>query len=117
VQTEYQPQISAVGKGARPCRITAETGRGTVTISAPAGSAISMATSEVSLHGLTLRNADAQRATLDVGVGTLSAEHCDIVAAGAAGVFVRDSATLNLSDSRVEIRVAWACCSPTARAA
>jgi SpoVK/Ycf46/Vps4 family AAA+-type ATPase/nitrous oxidase accessory protein NosD len=86
----------------RPCRITAEGGRGSVTISASAGSAISMATSEVNLHGLTLRNSDTQRAALDVGVGTLTAEQCDIMAAGAAGVFVRDSATLNLSDSRVE---------------
>jgi parallel beta-helix repeat protein len=86
----------------RSCRLVAEEGLGSVLIEAPQGSAITMATGLAVLSGLRLASSDAKVATVDIGVGTITIEDCEVVSSGAAALYARDSATLNLRACSVE---------------
>jgi SpoVK/Ycf46/Vps4 family AAA+-type ATPase len=85
-----------------PCTIVAEAGRGSVIVSALTGSAVVMAAESATLSGLVLRSADAERATLDVGVGRLRMDDCQLDARSAAAVYLRGGANLAMDGCRIE---------------
>ncbi|MBO4207309.1 AAA family ATPase [Micromonospora echinofusca] len=84
-----------------PCTITAEQGRGSVTITPTAGSAVVMATDTAMLSGLLLVNADRDRATVDIPVGRLRLDDCELSARSGAAVFVRDGAAVSMNGGRI----------------
>ncbi|MCW2542372.1 MAG: putative sporulation protein match [Frankiales bacterium] len=85
----------------RQCRLVAEEGFGTVKIAAWQGSAVTMAASRASLTNLQLSSPDPSLATIDVGFGELTVDHCEVASSGAAAVFVRDAAKLHLRNSTI----------------
>jgi SpoVK/Ycf46/Vps4 family AAA+-type ATPase/nitrous oxidase accessory protein NosD len=82
--------------------ITAEQRRGSVVVEAPCGSAVVMGCDAATLSGLVLRNRDPQMATLDVGVGSLKLDDCELIADAPAAVYVREHAAILMRDCRVE---------------
>ncbi|MEN3358592.1 MAG: hypothetical protein V7637_2574 [Mycobacteriales bacterium] len=87
-----------------PVMITVQERRGSVVIEPPDGSAVVMAATAASLDGLVLRNADPDRATVDVGTGRLRLDQCELQARSGAAAFVRAGAELSMRDCRVENR-------------
>ena len=85
-----------------PVTILAGDRRGSVRIEPATGSAVVMATQSATLDGLLLRNADTDRATVDVGVGLLRLDQCDVLARSGAAVFVRSGAEIAMRGCRVE---------------
>ena len=81
-----------------PVTITARDGRGSVLIAPPDGHAVFMQTETATLAGLTLRHRDDKRATVDVGVGRLRLDNCDLQAESPAAVFVRSGASIVMAD-------------------
>ncbi|MFF7415273.1 right-handed parallel beta-helix repeat-containing protein [Streptomyces lydicus] len=81
-----------------PVSITAEDGRGTVTLEAVEGSAVLLAAEALTLRGLELRNRDDQCATVDAAMGSLTMEDCGITAESVAAVLARGGATLAVRD-------------------
>jgi len=84
-----------------PVTIMAEERCGSVVIEASTGSAVVMATESATLDGLVLRNADQDRATVDIGIGRLRMDQCEVSARSGAAVFVRAGADLAMRDCRV----------------
>ncbi len=85
----------------QPVMITVQEQRGSVVIEPPDGSAVVMAAATASLDGLVLRNADPDRATVDVGTGRLRLDQCELQARSGAAAFVRAGAELSMRDCRV----------------
>ena len=85
----------------RPCRIVSEAGADTVVIAPPTGSAVTVATTQVTLIAVTLNSTDGDRATLDVGTGELTVVQCTVASAGAAAAFMRGTARLTMTRSAV----------------
>jgi SpoVK/Ycf46/Vps4 family AAA+-type ATPase len=85
----------------QPVMITVQEQRGSVVIEPPDGSAVVMAAATASLDGLVLRNADPERATVDVGTGRLRLDQCELQARSGAAAFVRAGAELSMRDCRV----------------
>jgi SpoVK/Ycf46/Vps4 family AAA+-type ATPase len=88
----------------RPVMVTVQEQRGSVVIEPPDGSAVVLAATSATLDGLVLRNADPDRATVDVGTGRLRLDQCELVARSGAAAFVRAGAELSMRDCRVENR-------------
>jgi parallel beta-helix repeat protein len=78
--------------------ITAEDGRGTVTLEAVEGSAIVAAAESLTLRGLVLANRDSTCATIDLALGHLTMEDCAVTADSWAGVVARNRAKLTARD-------------------
>jgi hypothetical protein len=85
----------------RPCRLVAEEGPGTVTISAREGSALTMGAERAVVSGLRLTGSDPDIAVVDVGHGELTLDECAVASSGAAALFVRGEAWLHVRDSTV----------------
>ena len=80
--------------------VTITSGRGGagVVIAPPNGRVVTMATISATLHGLTLRGADAECPVVDVPSGTLQIEGCMLVGAASAAVLIRRTGTAVISD-------------------
>ena len=78
--------------------ITAEDGRGSVTLEAVEGSAVVAAAELLTLRGLVLRNRDTTCATVDLAGGRLVMEDCGVDADSWAGVLARNRSTLTMRD-------------------
>ncbi|NBE83356.1 right-handed parallel beta-helix repeat-containing protein [Micromonospora rubida] len=81
-----------------PVTITARDGRGSVLIAPQDGYAVYMQTETATLAGLVLRHRDDKRAAVDVGVGRLRLDGCDLRAESPAAVFVRAGASIVMTD-------------------
>lgn len=82
-----------------PVTITARDGRGSVVVMPSSGGCgILMATETATLSGLVLNHRDDERATVDVGVGRLRMDECDLRADSPAAVFVHDGASVVMND-------------------
>ncbi|MGW4757707.1 right-handed parallel beta-helix repeat-containing protein [Streptomyces chartreusis] len=76
--------------------ITAEDGRGSVTLEVAEGSAVVLAAEALTLRGLVLRNRDSAKATVDVATGRLTMEDCTVETDSWAGLVGRNRASLQL---------------------
>ncbi len=85
-----------------PVTITADERRGSVIVQPSTGPALVMGTEAATLSGVVLRNEDAERPAVDVGVGRLRLDDCEILARSSAAVFLRNSAELVMRDCRIE---------------
>ncbi|PBC69602.1 SpoVK/Ycf46/Vps4 family AAA+-type ATPase [Streptomyces sp. TLI_235] len=84
-----------------PVSITAEDGRGSVTLEAVDGSAVVLAAEALTLRGLVLRNRDTKAAAVEAATGCLTMEDCSVEADSWAAVVVSNRATLALRDCDV----------------
>ncbi|GAB3146454.1 hypothetical protein GCM10027290_28270 [Micromonospora sonneratiae] len=84
-----------------PVTITARDGRGSVLLAPPSGPALVMDTETATVNGLVIRGVDAGKPVVDVGTGRLRLDDCELRAEAAAGVFLRNSAALVMSDCRI----------------
>ncbi|MGW0434744.1 right-handed parallel beta-helix repeat-containing protein [Micromonospora sp. NPDC003197] len=81
-----------------PVTITARDGRGSVLVAPTDGHAVFMHTETATLAGLVLKHRDDKRASIDVGVGRLRLDGCDVQAEAPAAVFVRSGAAIVMTD-------------------
>ncbi|GAB2931149.1 hypothetical protein GCM10027280_18460 [Micromonospora polyrhachis] len=81
-----------------PVTITARDGRGSVLVAPAGGHAVFMHTETATLAGLVLKHRDDKRASIDVGVGRLRLDGCDVQAEAPAAVFVRSGAAIVMTD-------------------
>ncbi|MFD9123243.1 right-handed parallel beta-helix repeat-containing protein [Kitasatospora sp. NPDC059571] len=84
-----------------PVSITAEDGRGSVTLEAIEGSAVVLAAETLTLRGLVVRNRDAKAAAVEAATGCLTMEDCVVEAESWAAVVASNRATLALRDCLV----------------
>jgi SpoVK/Ycf46/Vps4 family AAA+-type ATPase len=85
-----------------PVTITARDGRGSVVVMPDVrGCGILMATETATLSGLVLNHRDDERASVDVGVGRLRLDECELRANSPAAVFVHDGASIVMNDCSV----------------
>jgi SpoVK/Ycf46/Vps4 family AAA+-type ATPase len=88
-----------------PVTVTARDGRGSVLVATTGDSSVVMATETATLSGLVLRHRDERRAAVDVGVGRLRFEDCEVRAESPAAVFVRGGASLVMNDCTLGNRI------------
>ena len=84
-----------------PVTVTARDGRGSVRVATTGDCSVLMATEAATLSGLVLTHRDERRAAVDVGVGRLRLDECEIRAESPAAVFVREGALLVMNDCKV----------------
>ncbi len=84
-----------------PVTITAQDGRGTVQITSRESYGIIMATEAATLSGLILKHRGDERASVEVGMGRLRLDNCEVNAESPAALFVRDGAGLVMNDCTV----------------
>jgi len=94
---EYDERLNLT----QPVTITARDGRGSVVITSSDAAGVSLQAEAATLAGLVLRHRGEGQATVEVGIGRLRLDDCEIDAASGAGVFVRGDAGIFLNDCRV----------------
>ncbi|MFF3515821.1 right-handed parallel beta-helix repeat-containing protein [Streptomyces sp. NPDC002573] len=84
-----------------PVSITAEDGRGTVTLEAAEDSAVLLAAEALTLRGMVLRNRNSGSAAVDAAAGRLTMEDCTVTSDSWAAVVARNQSSLMLRDCLV----------------
>jgi SpoVK/Ycf46/Vps4 family AAA+-type ATPase len=86
----------------RTVTVAAAGSPGTVTVEAPAGTAISVAAGSATLRQIIVRGADAALPAVDVTGGALTLDRCEIDAAASAGLLARGAgAFVSMSEGKV----------------
>ena len=84
-----------------PVTVTARDGRGTVVVATSGDVGVLMGTETATLAGLVLRHRDDSRAAVDVAMGRLRLEDCEVRAESPAAMLVRTGASVVMNDCQL----------------